>query len=94
MTIADIPAKPNALPLVAYLVCVVWVVMESSKRWMALLQMVASLASVVALAYLLSRAVPSYTLAIADLAGIIAMLVSAVVGWNYMKAHRRTPPPK
>jgi K+-sensing histidine kinase KdpD len=84
--------KPNALPLAAYLVCVVWVVMESSKRWMALLRMIASFVSVVLLAYLLSRAVPTYTLAIADVAGIISMLVSAVVGWNYMKTHRRTPP--
>lgn len=84
--------KPTALPLVAYLVCVVWVVMESSKRWMALLRMIASFVSVSLLAYLLSRAVPSYTLAIADVTGIISMLVSALVGWNYMKTHRRTPP--
>jgi hydrogenase/urease accessory protein HupE len=56
--------------------------------------MVVSFVSVVLLGYLLSVAVPSYTLAIADLAGIIAMLVSAAVGWNYMKTHRRTPPNK
>jgi hypothetical protein len=86
--------KPNALPLVAYLVCVVWAVAESSKRWMTLLQIAVSLVSVLLLAYLLSLAAPGYTLAIADLAGLIAMLVSAVVGWNYVKRHRRSRPPR
>jgi hypothetical protein len=84
--------KPNSLLLVAYLVCVVFAVMKSSKRWMTLLWVVVSFVSVALLGYLLSLAAPDYTLAIADLSGIIAPLVSAAVGWNYMKTHRRPRP--
>jgi K+-sensing histidine kinase KdpD len=85
--------KPNALPLAVYLVCVIWAVRESSKRWTALLWIAISFVSVLLLAYFLSLGASGYTFAIADVAGIIAMLVSAAVGWNYMKAHRRASPP-
>jgi len=83
----------RALSLAGYLAAVVWFVMKSSRRWMTLLWIVASLISVVFLGYLLILAVPRYALEIVALLGMIAMLVSAAVGWNYTRTHRRTPPP-
>ena len=83
----------QALSLAAYLAVVVWALLKSSRRWMTLLRIVVSLVSVVFLGYLLTLAVPRYGLEIVGFLGIIAMLVSAAVGWNYTRTHRRTPPP-
>jgi cytochrome c biogenesis protein CcdA len=86
--------NPNPFPLVLYLVAVIWAIVESKKRWTTLLWIVLSFAVVVSLAGLLAWMRPSLAPAFSDLAVVLAPLISAVVGWNYMRAHRRSPVPK
>jgi hypothetical protein len=84
----------TALPLVAYLIAVVWAIMESSQRWMTLLWIVLGLVAAIGTLFLLSLIWPFAAAILGHLAAILGFLVSAVVGLNHMRAHRRPQVPK
>ena len=92
MNVTPPPSSP--LPLAAYLVAVTWAMVQSNKRWMTLLWIVAGFAVTLGLftvaAYIWS-----------DLAGVLGhvaviptLLVSALAGIEHMRSHRRPTVPK
>jgi hypothetical protein len=89
----------NSILLLLYLVAAIWAVMESGERWATLLWVIVSLVALIGGCMLLSLVflslvVPRYALDFVDLAAVIGMFVSAVVGLTHMKAHRRIAAPK
>jgi len=73
--------------------------MESAERWATFLWIIVSLIALIGGCMLLglvflSLTVPRYAPDFVDLAAMIGMLVSAVVGLTHMKAHRRIAAPK
>jgi hypothetical protein len=81
----------TALPLMAYLVAAVWAIMESAKRWATFFWLIASLAIAICTLWACSLIWPWAGAILGDVAGILAPLVSAVVGLNHMRKNRRTP---
>jgi hypothetical protein len=89
----------NSILLLLYLVAAIWAVMESAERWATLLWVIVSLIALIGSGMLLclvflSLVLPRSALDFVDLAAVIGMLVSAVVGLNHMRAHRRIAAPK
>jgi hypothetical protein len=89
----------NSILLLLYLVAAIWAVMESAERWVTLLWVIVSLVALLGGCVLLSLVflslvVPKYAPDVVDLAAVIWMMVSAVVGLTHMKAHHRIAAPK
>jgi hypothetical protein len=92
MTAAPPPSSP--LPMVAYLGAVVWAMMQSNKRWMTLLWIVAGLAITLGLFLAASLIWPDMATILGDIAVIPTLLISALAGTNHMRSHRRQTVPK
>ena len=76
----------------AYLVAVVWAVMESNNRWMTFLWTTGSLVAVIGVLWILSLIWPFAASILGDVAAILGLVISGFVGLNHMRAHRRKPP--
>ena len=79
---------------VAYLVAVSWAILQSNRRWMTLLWTVVSLAATVGAFALAGVIWPDLAGVLGHLAAIPSLLVSALVGINHMRSHRRPQVPK
>jgi hypothetical protein len=88
------PAPSSPLPLVAYLVAVTWAMVQSNKRWMTLLWIVAGLAVTLGLFVAASLIWPDMAGVLGHVAVIPTLLVSALAGINHMRSHRRQAVPK
>ena len=85
---------PQSFLGVFYLVAVVWATMKSNKRWLTLLWIVVSLIATVGMFFATSLAWPYLATALGYAAVDVSLLVSALVGISYMRAHRSTAAPK
>jgi hypothetical protein len=72
-----------------YLVLATWAIMQSNRRWMTLLWIVASLMATLALFIGAAEIWPDLTEEFAHMALIPSLLVSALVGVNHMQSHSR-----
>jgi hypothetical protein len=88
------PAPSSPLPLAAYLVAVTWTMVQSNKRWMTLLWIVAGLAVTLGLFVVAAYVWPEMAGVLGHVAVIPTLLVSALAGINHMRSHRRATAPK
>ena len=72
-----------------YLALVTWAIMQSNRRWMTLLWIVASLMATLALFIGAAEIWPDLTEVFGHMAMIPSLLVSALVGVNHMQSHPR-----
>jgi hypothetical protein len=86
------PTSP--LPLVAYLASVTWAVMQSNRRWMTLLWIVAGLAVTLGSFAVAGLVWPDLAGVLGHVAVIPTLLISALAGIGHMRRHRRTPATK
>jgi hypothetical protein len=72
-----------------YLALVIWAIIESNRRWMALVWIVAGLAATLGLFAGAAEIWPALTEMLGHMALIPSLLVSALVGVNHMQSHPR-----
>lgn len=77
-----------------YIAVVVWSLLESSKRLMTAVWIVVSLFLTLGVFFVMSLIWPELAGVLGHVAAIVCFLVSALVGLNYMRAHRRPSIPK
>jgi hypothetical protein len=77
-----------------YLVVVTWGILQSNRRWMTLLWIVVGLAATLGVFAGLAAIWPDRAGALGHTALIPSLLVSALVGVNHMRSHRRPSAPK
>ncbi|MGO9538988.1 MAG: hypothetical protein ACLPN2_00165, partial [Terriglobales bacterium] len=78
----------------AYLVAVTWAILQSDRRWMTLLWVVIGLAATVGVFAGAAAIWPDLAGVLGHVAAIPALLVSALLGINHMRSHRRPQVPK
>ncbi|MGA9529643.1 MAG: hypothetical protein WBS24_16125 [Terriglobales bacterium] len=88
------PAPSSPLPLALYLVAVTWAMMQSNKRWITLLWIVAGLAVTLGLFAVAAYIWPDLAGVLGHVAVVPTLLISALAGINHMRGHRRASPPK
>jgi hypothetical protein len=79
---------------VPYLVVVTWAILQSTRRWMTLLWIVVSLAATVGVFALAGAIWPDLAGVLGHVAAIPSLLISALVGVNHMRSHRKPSVPK
>lgn len=83
------PPPSSPLPVAAYLGAVTWAMVQSNKRWMTLLWIVAGLAVMLGLFAAASLIWPDMAGVLGHVAVIPTLLVSALAAINHMRSHRR-----
>jgi heme A synthase len=83
----------SALPLFVYLAIVTWAIIESCRRWMTLLWIVVGLVATVGMFAMAGAIWPEEAAVLGHVALIPSFLVSALVGVNHMRSHRRKGKP-
>jgi hypothetical protein len=79
---------------VAYLIVVTWAMLQSNRKWMTLFWVVAGLAATLG-AFAGAAAIwPDLAGVFGHIAVIPTLLVSALLGVNHMRSHRRPQVPK
>ena len=84
----------TAMPAILYLFAVVWAIVHSSKRWLTFLWIVSSLGLTLGLFAAAAMIWPNRGAGLGDLAGLLAPLISGMVGIDHMRRHRRPESPK
>lgn len=77
----------NSIPPILYLLALAWIVSRSNKKLMTVVWSVVGFVATLAVALLLAVIIPNRAGAFGTLGALCGMLVSALVGFNYMKSH-------
>lgn len=80
----------KAVPLLIFVVAVSWAISQSAKRWMTVLWIVASIAIVIVLAFVLSLAMPYGAEILGHAAAPLIFIIPSIVGVGHARAHKRT----
>ncbi len=84
----------TALVPAVYLAVVTWAILQSNRRWMTLLWIFVGLAATLGVFASLAGIWPDLAAVLGHTVAIPSLLVSALVGLNDMRLHRRPQAPK